>query len=1087
MVSQYIAALLAAKSLPAEIACHRVMPAEAPIFGKNMRPWPKAINDLLARQGISNLYNHQNKATDLVRAGRHVLAATPTASGKSLIYNLPVLERCLANPDTKALYLFPLKALAQDQLAAFNRLTEHWPEQARPKAAIYDGDTSSYFRQKIRKNLPNVLLTNPEMLHLSLLPFHENWAEFWAGLDFVVIDEVHTYRGLLGSHMAQLFLRMQRVAGHYGSSPSFIMCSATIGNPGELAQNLTGLGERTGETAEAGEKGEKGETAETGEIGKAAQAGKTCQIITESGAPKGKRNFVFLNPEGSPARTAILLLQSALARNLRTIVYCQSRRMTELISLWAKEKAGPYKNKISAYRAGFLPEERREIESRMEQGDLLAVISTSALELGIDIGGLDLCILVGYPGTVMSFLQRGGRVGRQGQESAVLFVAQEDALDQYFIRNPNNFFSRPPEQAVLNPHNPVIMARHLPCAAAELPIKQNEAWFGPAPREQAEKLVQKGELLRSACGQILYSARKRPQRHVDLRGAGSTHIIVDDQGNNIGSIDGMRAWHETHPGAIYIHRGKTYQIERINEATQTIYALPAKTSYYTRVRSNKETLILEVLDQKMLSGGPMYFGRLRVTEQITGYERRCTRSGKLLGITALNAPDFVFETQGLWFSINEELQQKTEDALIHFMGSIHALEHAGIGILPLLVMCDRNDLGGISTPMHPQVGRPCVFIYDGMPGGAGLTQAAFAKGQELMDNTYKVIAECACELGCPSCVHSPKCGSGNRPIDKMGALFLARHLTTELSGQISGHPNKHLGGQENLALAHTCSNMPLSPHENLMQQINSTGASYFESCAALPGGNEMNLDQMQLLENINKNSQQDKDFARQEGDFSEQPNNLNGHNEGLGSPQTNSQPGFLDANPTNAPKTQHYLVLDVETQLSADEVGGWHRADKMRVSVAVVYNSQSDEFISFNEEEMPALLSLMASGPLVVGFNLKRFDYSVLSLYVPKGMGGKDFFKTIPTLDMLEEVQSRLGYRVSLDNLAQATLNAAKSADGLDALRWWKQGEVEKIRLYCESDVRLTRDIYLHGREHGFLLFTNKAKNKVQVPATWKA
>jgi Distinct helicase family with a unique C-terminal domain including a metal-binding cysteine cluster len=300
--------------------------------------------------------------------------------------------------------------LAQDQLTAFERLTAHWPEQARPKAAIYDGDTSSYFRQKIRKNLPNVLLSNPEMLHLSLLPFHENWAEFWAGLDFVVIDEVHTYRGLLGSHMAQLFNRMQRVASHYGSNPSFVMCSATIGNPGELAQNLTGL------------------------------SSGNCEIITESGAPKGKRNFIFLNPEGSPARTAILLLQSALARNLRTIVYCQSRRMTELISLWAKEKAGPYKNKISAYRAGFLPEERREIESRMEKGDLLAVITTSALELGIDIGGLDLCILVGYPGTVMSFLQRGGRVGRQGQESAVLFCGSRRCAGSILYSQPQQLF-----------------------------------------------------------------------------------------------------------------------------------------------------------------------------------------------------------------------------------------------------------------------------------------------------------------------------------------------------------------------------------------------------------------------------------------------------------------------------------------------------------------------------------------------------------------------------------------------------------------------------------------------------------------------
>ncbi len=1004
-VSDYISALLATDSLPAEIAHHRVIPEKSAAYGKNLRPWPKAVLDVLRRQGIDQLYSHQSKACDLIRSGRHVLAATPTASGKSLIYNLPVLERCLANPDTKALYLFPLKALAQDQKLALERLTAHWPEAAQIKTAIYDGDTSSHFRRKIRNNPPQVLFTNPEMLHLALLPFHENWGEFWAGLDFVVVDEVHTYRGLLGSHMAQLFTRLRRICKHYGSEPTFVMCSATIGNPAELAENLTGL---------------------------------SCELVTNSGAPQGKRHFVFLNPETSPATTAIKLLQSALARELRTIVYCQSRRMTELISMWVKEKAGPYTDRISAYRAGFLPEERRLIERRMEQSELLAVITTSALELGIDIGGLDLCILVGYPGTVMSFMQRGGRVGRQGQESAVLFVAQEDALDQHFIREPEDFFNRPPEQAVLNPTNPVILGRHLPCAAAELPIREDEPWFGPA-KSIAEELVKSGELLRSECGRLYYSSRKQPQRYVDLRGAGTTHTIVDRQGNIIGSIDGMRAWHEAHPGAVYIHAGKTYQIEHIDEPTHTIYAFPAKTSYYTRVRSEKETSILEVKAQKRLHGCPVYFGRLRVTEQITGYERRCTRSGRLLGVTALDAPAFVFETEGLWFSIDEALQQKTNEALIHFMGSIHALEHAAIGILPLLVMCDRNDLGGISTPMHPQVGRPAVFIYDGLPGGAGLARAAFEKAQELLDQVYKAISGCPCELGCPSCVHSPKCGSGNRPIDKHGALFLSRHLATP---QIVGSQGQGLlpepGGEPDAALA-------VEKHEDLMSEINHNQPSPLpaQPPITLEETSHSGLKPFEVLPVIME--------------------------EAL-SPQTYS------FNP------EEYLVLDVETQLSAAEVGGWHRADKMRVSVAVVYDSRTDEFKSYLEEDMPALLMLLASGPMVVGFNLKRFDFHVLSRYTPQG---KSFFKKIPTLDMLELIQKQLGYRVSLDNLAQATLNASKSADGMQALKWWKEGKVSQICAYCQADVRLTRDLYLYGRTQAFCLFTNKAGQKVRVPATW--
>ena len=1042
-VSEYIAALLKASSLSADIACHKVVEAEAAQFAPGARPWPRALQDVLARQGINSLYTHQALSTDLVRAGRHVLAATPTASGKSLIYNLPVLERCLANPETRALYLFPLKALAQDQLAAFERLIAHWPKESAVRAAIYDGDTSDHFRRKIRQNPPNVLITNPEMLHLAMLPFHEQWSEFWASLDFVVIDEVHTYRGLLGSHFSCLLQRLQRVCRHYGSQPSYIMCSATIGNPAELAQNLAGF---------------------------------TPEVVSSSGAPRGKRHFVFLNPEASPASTAIQLLRAALARNLRTIIYCQSRRMTELISLWAKEKAGPYADKISAYRAGFLPEERREIESRMERGDLLAVVSTSALELGIDIGGLDLCILVGYPGTVMSFLQRGGRVGRQGQESAVLFVAEENALDQYFIRQPEDFFSRPPEEALLNPHNSVIIARHLPCAAAELPLEaegRDKNWLAAkdgAVARQAQKLVQSGELLCSACGNILYSSRKRPQRHVDLRGAGHTCNIVDEQGNNIGSIDGLRAWHETHPGAVYLHRGKSYVIESIDEAERIIRARQGKLPYYTRVRSSKETVILDVQKQQMLASCPMYFGRLRVTEQISGYERRCGRSGRLLGITPLSAPDFVFETEGFWFSLSEELQAEAEKQYLHFMGAIHALEHAAIGILPLLIMCDRNDLGGISTPMHPQVGRPAVFVYDGLPGGAGLARAAFAKGQEVLNKTFESIAHCACELGCPSCVHSPKCGSGNRPIDKLGALFLARALALHTKAdnwQPAALSPKRPGARRAQSAPPEIVLYPELPH---------AGAPNI-----LPGDCLNSSPDNLKLDKIQNFHLTGSDFLQPDviqSDFGQKEQAMTSFTADVPVAEAIFASESVSSFGSSAP----YLVLDVETQLSAAEVGGWHNAHAMRVSVAVLYDSSSDIFLSYTEDAMPELLQRLEAASLVVGFNLKRFDYTVLSRYAQPG---KAFFKTLPTLDMLEVVHKQLGYRLSLDNIAGATLNAGKTADGLDALRWWKQGQIEKIRAYCESDVRLTRDVYLHGKQHGFVLFTNKSGAKVRAPVSF--
>ncbi|MCC8193417.1 MAG: DEAD/DEAH box helicase, partial [Deltaproteobacteria bacterium] len=491
-LSDFVASLLASERFGRQVTHHRIVDPTAGEYAEPRKPFNTAMRAVLERAGIARLYSHQALATDLVRAGRDVVVATPTASGKSLIYNLPVLDRFLRDPDATSIFLFPLKALAQDQIAAFQALTDHWATDARPRIAVYDGDTSGHFRRKIRDNPPQILVTNPDMLHLAVLPFHARWTTFLASLSLVVIDEMHTYRGVFGAHMAQVLRRLSRIAGLYGARPAYVSCSATIGNPAELALALTG---------------------------------REAEAVTKGGSPQGKRHFVFINPEDSPATTAIHLLRSALARNLRTIVYAQSRRMTELISMWAAEQSGKYARKISAYRAGFLPEERRDIEARMASGDLLAVISTSALELGIDIGGLDLCILVGYPGSVMATLQRGGRVGRSGRESAVILIAQEDALDQYIVRNPDDFFSRPPECAVVNPENEVILERHLECAAAEHPLKPqgvDAGWLGSENAARAlASLESQGLLLRSADGLALHAARKRPQRHVDLRGAGS--------------------------------------------------------------------------------------------------------------------------------------------------------------------------------------------------------------------------------------------------------------------------------------------------------------------------------------------------------------------------------------------------------------------------------------------------------------------------------------------------------------------------------------------------------------------------------------
>ncbi|MDL2210450.1 DEAD/DEAH box helicase [Desulfovibrio sp. OttesenSCG-928-O18] len=976
LLADFVRSLLASERFGRQVTHHRVMEPTDAIYAEPQKKLNTAIKTVLQQAGIARLYSHQATATDLVRAGRDVVVSTPTASGKSLTYNLPVVDRFLYDPDATSLFLFPLKALAQDQVSAFSALTARWATEAKPRISVYDGDTSDHFRRKIRENPPQVLVTNPDMLHLAVLPFHSRWTTFLASLSLVVVDEMHTYRGVFGAHMAQVLRRLQRIAGLYGARPAFVSCSATIGNPTELATALTG---------------------------------REPEAVTKGGAPQGRRHFLFINPEDSPATTAIHLLRAALARNLRTIVYAQSRRMTELISMWAAEQSGKYAGRISAYRAGFLPEERRDIEARMASGDLLAVISTSALELGIDIGGLDLCILVGYPGSIMATLQRGGRVGRSGRESAVVLIAQEDALDQYIVRNPEDFFSRPPECAVVNPENGVILERHLECAAAEHPLKPggvDAAWLGTdAAKTAVTSLEAQGLLLRSADGATLHAARKRPQRHVDLRGAGTSVTLQDTEKNVIGSLDGVRAMREAHPGAVYIHRGRTYIVESLDLAAHTAVLAPGRPAYYTRTRGHKNTEILSVRETKSLWGASIGLGRLRVTEEITGYEKRSTKDGRLLSVTPLEFDPLVFETEGLWLTIPDSARFTVENALLHFMGAIHAVEHAAIGIMPLLVMADRNDFGGISTPMHAGLGMPAVFIYDGLPGGAGLSAQAFREAGVLLSRTLDVIAGCGCETGCPSCVHSPKCGSGNRPIDKDGAILLLRTM--------SGDTSPAVMPEITLATA-----TPVAHEEQTRK-----------SEPALPGASG-------------------EDAMTQ------------------------------DRQKTPAPR--RFGVLDVETRYSAQEVGGWHKADRMGVSVAVLYDSGPDEFISYTQEEIPLLAERLRELDLVVGFNILRFDYAVLGPHAP-GVAWRKF----PTLDMLAVIHERLSYRISLDNLAQSTLNAAKSADGLQALAWWKEGAVDKIEEYCRQDVAVTRDLYRFGRENGYLLFTNKSKQVVRVPVAW--
>lgn len=750
-IAAFIQGLHYSKRLAANsLVHHRVLPAQSARFAEQDMQWSREIRGCLASLGISRLYAHQATAIEAVRKGLDVVAATPTASGKSLIYNLPILENLLQDRQARALYLFPLKALAQDQYTALTEMVGPLSPDARPSMAVYDGDTDARTRAQIRRDPPQILITNPDMLHLSMLAHHSSWRNFLRHLRYVVIDEVHVYRGVMGSHMAWVFRRLERICAHYATRPGYVSCSATIHNPLELTRELTG---------------------------------RDAVLIEESSAAQGPKHYVFLDSAEGPARTALVLLEQALLQGLRTIIYTGSRKMTELLGIWSGQRLKHYTQRISVYRSGFLPRERRRIEANLASGKTLAVISTSALELGIDIGDLDLCILVGYPGSIMATRQRGGRVGRCGQESAVALLGHENPLDKFFMRHPDVFFSSPPEAAVLNPLNPAIMDQHLLCAAADLPLSRTEPLLDDTRiRERVNVLLKQGRLLRTADGQQCICPDEGVHHQVGLRGSGkSLPIFHGETGEQIGIMDWHRAFSETHPGAVYLHHGQTYLVQRLDLETGQVFVLPAKVDYFTRIRTEKSTRILETRLSKALWNTTIHFGRVEITQRYPAYERRALRGHQLITVEPLDLPEQIFETEGLWLVIPEALRRHMEESRMHFMGGIHALEHACIGILPLLILTDRNDLGGISTPLHPDLNASAVFVYDGAPGGVGLTRQAFARAEEMLLRTLEAVAGCECETGCPACVHSPKCGSGNRPIDKQAALAVLHGLRRPFS------------------------------------------------------------------------------------------------------------------------------------------------------------------------------------------------------------------------------------------------------------------------------------------------------------------
>ncbi len=959
-------------------------------------PLPPALLLLLRHKGIHKLYTHQAQAIRAIRDGVHVAITTPTASGKSFIYLLSLWERRLEGDDAHALYLAPLKALAQDQRRLVEELGAHLPATARLSAALYDGDTPSAARTRIRSAPPALVLSNPDMVHRSVLAFHSAWAGFLSKLRYVILDEAHTYRGVFGSHVSGILRRLKRVCAHYGATPQFIVTSATLCNPDEFLRRLTG---------------------------------ETFTVIADSGAPAAPRFFALIKPRANAYTETCELMECVLRAGLKTITFTKARKITELLSLWLAERAPDLAGQVKAYRAGYLPEERRALERALTRDELSGIITTSALELGIDIGGLDACLLVGFPGTMLSTWQRAGRVGRGSKAALIALIGMEDALDLYYLAHPLEFFNQPPERLLLDEANPAILKAHLVCAAAELPlVPTDEAFFGPSLLPRVEELKASGRLLEAAAERRWFTSLKSPQRHVNIRSVGESFLIEEEDGKALGTVDGFRVFKECHPRAIYLHAGSTFETTHLNQDARRVTVRAVTVDYYTQAITNEETTVLRQLGEREFEPGRLAWGEVRVTSRVVGYERKLVRGGGTLSEHALSLPPQEFETQAVWLVVPYALQQVVKTPGRSLQGALHALEHVSIALFPLFALCDRWDLGGISTPHHPHTGTASIFIYDGVPGGVGLARHAYDIYLELLTKVAAHLAACPCEAGCPSCIHSPKCGSRNAPLDKAGALALAHAFTSTAQPTAHDAPSPFIPGSG------TRPADDLPPHPNPHQPLGPRSLAKPRSSAlkgVRPSVASRPLTPPSGGEGIRE---------RGEG---------------------------------------HTVIFDLETQKLAEEVGGWDHKREMRMSVGVIYDLESGSFREYLEHEAQALYDELRRARLIVGFNVKSFDYEVLSAYVPRAD-----LDRLPTLDLLEHVHAILKRRVRLDDLARATLGKGKLADGVEAVRLFREHNLAKLIEYCRHDVLVTKELYEFGVTNGYVLFPS-VQGTMKLPAGW--
>ncbi|MBB4687748.1 DEAD/DEAH box helicase [Amycolatopsis jiangsuensis] len=834
------------------------VPARAAGFA----PWPEwaapEVVDALAAGGVGKPWRHQVEAACLAREGAHVVVSTGTASGKSLAYQLPVLSELATGSKATALYLSPTKALGADQLRAVSSL-----DVPGVRAAAFDGDTPMTERDWVRAHA-NWVFSNPDMLHRGILSAHARWAQFFRRLRYVVVDECHSYRGVFGSHVALLLRRVRRVAQHYGAAPVFVLASATTASPADFASRLTGL---------------------------------PCTAVTEDASPRGARTIALWEPplleelsgeNGAPVRRpagteTARILTELVVEGARSLAFVRSRRGAELTALGARrllsEVDPALMETVAAYRSGFLPEERRELERALLSGRLLGVATTNALELGVDIAGLDAVVLAGYPGTLASFWQQSGRAGRSGDEALVVFVARDDPLDTYLVHHPQALLERPVETAVLDPANPYVLGPQLACAVAELPLTEPEldTFGGSAARAVLGELAEQ-KLLRRRSSGWYWTSRDRPHAEVGIRGSGGDQVAVveADSGRMLGTVDPGSACFAVHPGAVYLHQGSSYVVDELDLDTALALVHAEDPDWNTSPREIVDISVLKTERQCRHGGVTVCLGEVAVTSQVVGYLRR-RPSGEVLDHTPLELPEQSLHTRAVWYTVSPELLETppapegtekatpeetetrvpagTEEAApvgtrahvpkgtekaapagtdfrvsegtevaapvgtktqapvgtvavvpvgtggvgrapggaglvpARVPGALHAAEHAAIGLLPLFATCDRWDIGGVSTARHEDTGEATVFVHDGHPGGAGFADRGYAAIVPWLAATREAIVSCECPTGCPSCVQSPKCGNGNDPLDKAGAVAVLGAVLGALRqhGEQCGH------------------------------------------------------------------------------------------------------------------------------------------------------------------------------------------------------------------------------------------------------------------------------------------------------------